>query len=365
MKSLLSVLIALVVWPTFAQQKHTVKLSIDPSDPKTYWFKIDSVIDNRFVRDNIGMAQVGLGNRQVEAVMENTLEASLKQFFEQACLKQNGQKSLIAIIDELNVTEKTYQLKERGIAEAQITFLSQGENSLLKQGTFQFREETGGMDVTQAHGKRLKTVLLNCLEQLQNQGYVQNAAPFTIGGKWTPADAEHNILTCKTKQRGIYATFQEMRSNSPSISDTFSISSVKDLYILRLSNGKKAKEPYGFCDGKSIYINTFFYNQTNGEGVYAKVQEEGRYLLWVDHYVSAGEGAAMGAAFGMIGYAIAKNGSDCIILDTESGVIIPLTDRNVKRLLKQYPDLQSRYGNAFTIKSHIAMIKDLNARAMK
>jgi hypothetical protein len=160
--------------------------------------------------------------------------------------------------------------------------------------------------------------------------------------------------------------FNELRSNSPSGSPDFSIERKGDLYLLKNEVGKKMKEPFGFCDGESIYINTFFYNPTNGKAVYAKVLEEGRLLAWFDHYLSAGEAAAVQAAFGLIGYAVAKSGDlDCIVLDLKTGIITPLTKTGMERVLKEDQELLNGYQQTGRSKDEgfqMSLVKKFNSR---
>lgn len=345
----------------FAQKNHIVKLVPEPDDVGSYDFYIDSVVDNRLMKENIGMAQVGLSNRQVEAVFEQPFEPTLFHYLSNVCKRASNQKKLVAVFETLSITEKTYQLKEIGIAEIKITFCLRTDSQLYKVNTFEYTQQSGGMDVTAGQAKRIKIAIKNCLQQLQTWG-IKPTEPYRVQGSWAAQDNEHHILRCSTRVHGVYTDINELRSNSPSVTD-FTFEPAADLYLLRGTDGKKAKEPYGFCDGKKLYINTFFYNPTNPKARYAQVQEEGRYLMWMDHYVSAGEAAAMQAAFGIIGQAAAKSGLDIIILDLKTGVILPVTKKNSERIFRNHQDLLKDYQATGGKLDLIAnLIRELNKR---
>ncbi len=76
----------------------------------------------------------------------------------------------------------------------------------------------------------------------------------------------NDILTTKKFRYGIYRTFNEFKSNSPSIISGFEIladSSFLARHKLKTKKGKIIKEVYGFSDGKNIFISTKTYAQTN------------------------------------------------------------------------------------------------------
>jgi hypothetical protein len=345
-----------------AQENRIIKLTPVQTDTRAYNFFIDGVIDNRAIRDNIGMSQVGLSNKQVEAVLEGEFEPTLFQYLKTICLQKASQVPVVAVFEELTITEKTYQLKERGIATVRISFCLRQDSGLYKIGTFEFTEESGGMDVTAGQGNRIKIAIRQCLDQLSSNGLQATPEVFKPITDWSAVDDEHHIIRCRERKKGIYNDINELRSNSPSITENFTIQDGAEYATIMEGNGKRSKEPYGFCDGKNIYINTFFYNPSNKKGLFAQVLVEGRYLLWLDHYVSPGEAAAMGAAFGMIGYAVAKSGDrDCVILDLKKGTIKPLTKKNMEILLKDKPDLIKKYSGARTdINVQVSIIRQLN-----
>lgn len=75
-----------------------------------------------------------------------------------------------------------------------------------------------------------------------------------------------NVLTTKKLRYGIYRTFNEFKSNSPSITSGFTISIDSGEFIrrrLRDEKGKIIRRVYGFSDGLNIFLNAKVYDQTN------------------------------------------------------------------------------------------------------
>lgn len=330
-------------------------------------FYIDSIVDARMVKNTIGMAQVGMGNRQVPAVFNQPIETVLLNYFKVALPGQKIQQPLVAVINQLAVSERTYAMKERGLVDLEITFCKLDSGRLLALGSFNSKQEGGGMDVTAAHGKRIAAALNDCITQFHNSPWKEIPGTiYTAENEWNEKDPDQNILHCTVRKPGIYPRFVQLRSNAP-IEQRVTIEPRKDLFMIRDEvSEKKVVEAFGYCDGKYLYINTFFYNfYKGGRGLFARVVEEGRYMAWVDHYVSASESAAVGAAFGLIGTAIASSGRDVIVLDIKTGVITPLKAKTLKRLFYDDVELQKKYEdepNQDNIDVMLAYIKSYNQR---
>ena len=307
-------------------------------------FYIDSVVDARPITSNIGMAQVGLNNRQVEAHLDRPLESALATYFRAVMPMQNGQLRIVAVVNELRISEKTYKAKERGFAEADITFCRIDSGKLYELYSVVKQEESGGMDVTIGHPRRLSTVLNECVKEFSSTDYKTNPGKaFESAASWNATDPERNILQCSKRIPGIYEKFSQLRSNSPKEKKVL----MKDrgiLFMVRDSESEsKLREPFGVCDGSSLYINTYFYNANSGKGLFAKVIEEGRILVWYDHYMSATEAGLVGGGFGLIGYSVAASDLDIICLDLKTGVIKPIKVKFLEQLLAEDPELLARY----------------------
>ncbi|MES2733663.1 MAG: hypothetical protein V4714_18100 [Bacteroidota bacterium] len=80
--------------------------------------------------------------------------------------------------------------------------------------------------------------------------------------------SENDILRCKHLKKGLYRTFEEFRTNSPTSISEFELVKTNDLHSNRaiqlvFKNPKALRESekniWGICDGDSIYINSLHY----------------------------------------------------------------------------------------------------------
>jgi hypothetical protein len=328
----------------FAQKDFIVSLKAESLVLPNRGFYIDSVVDARSITTNIGMAQVGMNNRQVEAQFDKPFEQAIAAYFQTTLPRQNEQQRIIAVVNELRISEKTYKMKERGFAEVDITFCRLDSGKLFALHSIAKQEESGGMDVSAAHPRRLATALNECVKDFNATGYRTNPGTlFESNENWSTTDPERNILLCSNRIPGIYEKFSQLRSNSPR-EDKVLMQARGILFMVRDSESKaRLREPFGICDGNFLYINTYFYNATAGKGLFAKVIEEGRILAWYDHYMSGTEAGFVAGAFGAIGTAAAASDVDIVSLDLKTGVIKPIKIKSLEQLLAEDPELLSRY----------------------
>jgi hypothetical protein len=328
----------------FAQKDFVVSLKAESLVLPNRGFYIDSVVDARSLVTNIGMAQVGMNNRQVEAQLDKPFEQAIATYFETTLPPKNGQRRIIAVVNELRISEKTYKMKERGLAEVDITFCRLDSGKLYKLYTVTKQEESGGMDVSAGHPRRLATALNECVKEFNLSDYRTNlGTPFESDLSWHTTDPERNILLCSNRIPGIYQKFSQLRSNSPQ-KEKVLMEPRGILFMVRDSESKaRLREPFGICDGRFLYINTYFYNVSAEKGMFAKVIEEGRILAWYDHYMSGTEAGFAAGGFGVVGQTIAASGIDIIGLDLKTGVIKPIKRKSLEELLAEDPELLARY----------------------
>lgn len=327
-----------------AQKDFIVALKAEPFFYPNRGFYIDSVVDVRLVTSNIGMAQVGLNNRQVEAHFDQPFNETLLSYFRATLPYQSGLLRIVAVINELRISEKTYKMKERGFADVDVTFCRIDSGRLYALSRIVKRVESGGMDVSAAHSRRLASALLECLKEFNSTDYRANhGIALESPTQWDSGNPERNILLCVNRLKGVYENFKQLRSNSP-VSQDVRIEPRGILYMVRDSDSRaRLREPFGICDGQSLYVNTYFYNAVAGKGLFAKVIEEGRILAWYDHYMSGTEAGLVSGAFGVVGNTIASSALDIISLDLKTGVIKPVKVKSLEELLAEDPELLSRY----------------------
>ncbi|MBI1769899.1 MAG: hypothetical protein HY015_04955 [Bacteroidetes bacterium] len=356
--------------PGLCQEKHLIELqpSIFIIPDRTFY--IDSVIDNRSNKESIGVVQKGANMVQVSADLTGGFTNSLQNYFKTVVGKAHSkQRRLIAVFDEFNILEKTYRFKETGYADMEISFCELDSGKLRKFYTCTDHQESGGLDVTGSHLRRINSCLASCLKKLATATpeSTSHREYLTLGQQWMPYDS-NSILVAPVLKKGIYKNYKELRTNSPSIMTEFKIIPQYGYIELRtLTSDKRINEAFGFSDGKDIYINTFFYNKGNAKAHYAQVIEKGRYFVWLDHYLAPGDAAAIGLAFGPFGTAIASNGFDCISLDLKNGLIIPLNEKTLSIILAHDPELlqEMKASKKLSIADQLKLVKAYNSKHLR
>jgi hypothetical protein len=358
--------------PTFGQKPHVVDLDPEMIDLPNRGFYIAQVIDQRPMKDNIGVVQKGLANRQTSAVMRGDLVTVWQNYFDKSLPKTSAELVPITlIINNFLISEKTYMMKEVGKAELTVSFYREATIERQKLLTNSAEETNNGMDVTGGHSKRIKAVILKCLtdfnqqfqqliaqtpellgknNEIQDGLIIESNSPSPLSNPdaqevapSTNLDTENHILTCTKRKIGIYKNFQELVSNSPSITTTFELTRQGgDFVMLRDGQtGKKIKDAFGFYDGNTFYINTFNYSPKK---TYARVVAEGRYFAWIDNYVSpATAGVAGGGGFGLLGAALVASDLDCVFLDLKTGVVKVAKKESMDQVLSEDQELWQKY----------------------
>ena len=156
---------------------------------------------------------------------------------------------------------------------------------------------------------------------------------------------EDNLLRCNHFKPGIYQSFNDLRLNRPSLTGELMIKEKKGFANLEKPSGSRSRNRFlGFCDGKDIFISTGLYQSSGMHRQFAKVKSIGRYLLWIDNYLTSSEMAAnaAGATFGLIGglaAGAANSYKDCIALDMQTGGVFMVTKDKLPQMLAGHDDL--------------------------
>ena len=315
-------------------------------------FYINGIWDNRLFKDNIGFVQKGLSNRKVVADFEGIFGSVLLDYLNQEYpAKINEQTSIEIVVQNFWISEATGAMSESGRADMTVVFCQRDEkgdfNALF---TFQDFIESGGgiVDVTAGHPKRIRKLLNKAFIEFQKSDWKSLKQPELF--RFQRLDSTNNILSATIKRKGGYKTFQEFFNNMPTDTTTaFIVEQIDENRVNILDPNKSSRrlKLYGYSDGENIYINSnnYSYDQSH----YAKIQTLGRYSLVNDKTFSALTSSIMTSAFGLLGYLIStgmKNKVEAII-DTKTGLTMPLTYDVFKRLLVPYPQYWKSYENAY------------------
>jgi hypothetical protein len=167
------------------------------------------------------------------------------------------------------------------------------------------------------------------------------------------AQSQNLIIDDSTSyKKGLYKTFEEFKTNSPSIPLTQEVISsnvvwtdVLHLVMYGLKNNpvyylkiekeetKKIGFIWGFCDGKNVYVNREFNTFSgklvfNPQSKFFKMLYFGRYCYFI-----TGQQTPLGFSPGAIG------------LDINSGNIFELTSSKTKKIISKDKELLNEYNN--------------------
>ena len=158
------------------------------------------------------------------------------------------------------------------------------------------------------------------------------------------------------RKRGVYKTYEEYLSNSPSVAATFSVQPLrltKNNPLVAEADvdytGGRPKKIWGVSDGENVYIRVsvgqFFKNH------YFKLQCDGPqpYIFYVEKpvFLPLGAGLVVAATMAATSAALPPFVSLMVVRD-ETNYFKPTlmaTSARVKRYLEAFPDLLEAYNN--------------------
>ncbi|MGB8705287.1 MAG: hypothetical protein WCD31_09680 [Gillisia sp.] len=313
-------------------------------------FFISKVIDNRAVKDNIGIIQRGMANKKLTANFELPFEEELQQTFNVLLPPGAGKDSLVASITMLNISEKTGSMSETGASNVEIEFLRLIDNQLYSIGNYTATVEGKGLDVTRKHGERIIEALTQIIKKVSPD---LEKEPSTLVIKDLQLE-KHKIDFSAPVSKGLYYNFGSVSSNKPADSMDYTVKMIaetKKINHYQVYHGqskKRIKHLYGFSDGTDFYLSSSEYVQ---EGYFVKSKLMGRFIYFEDQFSNP----TASAAFGAIG-ALASNKYSGIVLDRTTGMVTVLNQKNTVNLLASYPVLLERYKSG---KKEVEDVRDI------
>lgn len=339
----------------FSQKKkkvHIVSLSPKETLESKQFFLIE-VIDNRLNKENIGVAQKGLMNRQVPAKFKENFILHLKKTFTALLPPSKKKDSLIVKVNKLFVSERTSAFSELGTCEVELEFIKKIDTTFYTLGKFRSTIEGKGVDVTKKHSNRIIEALSDCINQFSTSGWEE---PNISLAKVKTENIKFDFNT--PLKKGLYYNFNNLINNQPIDSIKYDVklihkSNINDHYIVKHHGTKKRiKKLFGFSDGEAIYLNGTRFT-LNAKEYFIKSKMIGRYIYFEDKLASM-EGIV---AFGVMASTKQKG----VVLDTKSGVATVLIEENIETLLSLNPELLKDFKNSNrTIEDVRMLIKTLN-----
>jgi hypothetical protein len=363
-------------------EKHYIKISRKDSEMRIVLpvrdFSITQVIDGRSGdTSRIGVVQKGLGNRKVEALMENGVVSSFSTLvnMNQLHIQSNDKQfPLLMEIKQLEISEWTTFSKETGRLEMTVAFYRNINNNLEPVFAAEVIEEnSSGLDVTASHVNRIKRGLEKALFKLQDyltesshsafysdvdKEFQDNIKKFDLKVQsYNNTSLERRTFNMPHKF-GIYLSFEDFKKNQPKIVGNFRPEYNQDksstkLYATSVNKILKGRF-FGFSDGERMYIYSQNYSPSRR---FVNLLELGTIMAWKDDVYDSRDMTNQ-ALFGFVGVAIANSGrdGDCITLDTRTGVFKIMQPKDMEALLNLETDLLERYKSSGTMKNSNTML---------
>lgn len=374
------------------------QINVDKNIPKPIQnrkFYIDKVVDARADTISAGIVQKGMFNKKTNAKLALPATQYFGQLLEKnqcfynisspdtqinetaslpgAEIKENiftvqsGMIPLIAVLKELQVSEWTGAMSEKGQLEMTFEFFREDTSkNLVSIFETEIFVETGGMDVTGTHPYRISTGFMKSLSILNNfLSKNSTERPFYSDfdeqfGKYAEKNdlklnewpvekgPQDNIFTTTQLRPGLYRNFEDFKNNRPIVTgnlraEYFDKDQKAHLTIKSKNNKILKGRFFGFCDGKDIYIYSGNYKPNK---YFCKVEEKGALYIWKDNVYDSGDMIAQ-SAFGLVGLLVnsAVKGTDCLFLDTRNGLINQANAKTLKKLLADKPELLKEFEN--------------------
>lgn len=328
---------------------HTIELTT-PGQFDQLGFEVAEVLDKRIVKSNIGFVQKGMGNKRFAAVLPDSFEVYMTKMLRKIILSEG--EPLTLIFHEFNVSEHTKAASELGTFRIQMEFAKNIEGQLYSIGYSEYEVEGKGLDVTRKHSLRIMQGILACIRDFAESGWQDKP------GELIDENVVFDFDYSRAPKRGLYATFAKMCKNEPISKDTFTImrnekSKYLKYWVVDKKKKKIKKRMMAFSNGEYIYLNASRYSY---ESHFTKSKFIGKYIYFEDRFSDP----MAGMLFGLSGMAV-TNIAHAIILDTETGLVIALDDRELTKLLKKYPEVMKTYvASKQKLKDKEAAIRAIN-----
>lgn len=362
-------------------------LKPDTSFFGNYSFYVQSVEDVRRDRLSIGFVRSDSTGRYFFADLKGGLVPSLENFFKYSVKMDKVRFSTVLAITKLKINEYKTEYGEKGRIDLGLVWI---EPDSVRNILYESNQsiELEGNELTPFWTEIIKAgIKTSCIEfdslyrnhKLPAKKILHSFDDLILDTEppiLTIQNSELHISTASQRNEGIYNSWNEMATNNPSKKSKFTYT-VSSGVLIQLYNEKDQRitKAFGFSIDNKLYINKKRYIEKEG---YARVVEVGRYLAWYDDIngaplikdpmlkrstkpvltgypsslsktmssiafqriftktLSAGVGALLGIAGGLAFIvAIERDALECIIMDTETGAVLPLNTVQFQNLIRQ------------------------------
>ena len=255
MKQLFLIIIVFSVFNAYSQtETHSIELGIKQPVVNTD-INCIKIIDKRLVKSNIGFVQKGLANRKVAAVFPKDFSTYLQEQINTLITDNPNQEDLVLIFHELNISERTGSVSEKGFCRMEIEFARQKDALLYSLGSFRADIEEKSVDVTNRHYFRIIASLMICIEKFNATDWKNKE------GELIEVDKPVEYDYANIPKKGLYDSFSAM-GRGVAIPDgkvVFKPQKRKkkySSYFLVPESNQGNKRVLFISDGKDIYVNS-------------------------------------------------------------------------------------------------------------
>lgn len=196
MKQYLTVVLFLLVGTVFGQKK-IVKLKSQRSSTEKYDFFISKVEDVRYNKESIGIVQIGLGNKKVEADLNDGVEVSIQNYLDKLLPFHEFAVPVLMKVTHLFISETIKGTAEVGRAEIEVEFWKEKDGRFGRVFIASSVIEGKGIDVINGHEKRIRKGIHSCLDQFNESNWKTRIPDF---------NPEKKILAEETKEMKLQET---------------------------------------------------------------------------------------------------------------------------------------------------------------
>lgn len=284
-------------------------------------FYCEKVIDKRRNKRNLGYVPKGVPLRRVPAIFEGEFEVIMIDALEVMLPATQEKEPLIFIFHKLELSEQTSTYVGQCVVEIEIAKEVNGK--LYSLGIFSSKV----FNIVKTHQQKIIEELGKCIIDFNNTYWPKEEEE--IIKKEAP-----NYVVGSAPTEGLYHSFRAMCENETFKEDGYELlEEQEDGYIkyqLKTDDTEKTTNSINFIsDGESIYIHASHYSYDEH---YIKAKHNGRYIYFEDSFSDPN------AITGFGGKQL-----NALVLDTNTGLIYPLSKKNMAELLKNYSEIRKTY----------------------
>ncbi|QIX62584.1 hypothetical protein HER32_15945 [Hymenobacter sp. BT18] len=277
------------------------------------------MLDLRPDRSRIGWVHQGLINQPVPANLTGGVAAGLTHWLSTQLPAQPSTRPVIVRVHELTIEEEVGAASEHALAVFDIDFaVQQPDSSYVILVRYLETIRKGGLETTGLHDDNLAFGFRQALLRLQNLNWpdaIAAATPLSAADYLAAADYQtmlraYPILLTAAPGQGMFATFEDFRSNQPDARVPFTLvrqprtgagwQGMEEVKVTSSNPAlqKQLNKAWGFSDGQQAYIR--YRNHLY------PLERAGQTFQFTGPSTADAEAVAVGAAVGgLAGAAIA------------------------------------------------------------